>query len=312
MKLGIILSAIFVFVFLSFYFIMSHQPADDGTRLTDDANLVKMTLPDNLSPVFVSEHPDAVANPLYQTVIQFYRDNRRAFGAGDNPPDNLSDELAKLLTDAMNAGRVSAPMFDSQFEMKPQGEAEFGDALEQVASITMTYASKLAEQKDEARALRIYMANWALGQRCFQYNTRLYPRQFGLSLMMEAGGLMSPLVEKRPELTLSLPAWAAALKAIDAVWTPKDRNILAKLIPPVGDLLRVAEADQDISFRVEAVLMLGMAKFNPGTTGNLNAIKALIEKYKTDSDPMIAQAAAAADALTAREVQRMGGSRRNN
>jgi len=68
--------------------------------------------------------------------------------------------------------------------------------------------------------------------------------------------------------------------------------------PHVGDLLNVAKNDEDRTFRIAATLQLGIAKFTDGNPGNRSAINAYLGEAKQSDDPMLAEAAAAADALT--------------
>ncbi|XAL99651.1 hypothetical protein OT109_18985 [Phycisphaeraceae bacterium D3-23] len=87
-----------------------------------------------------------------------------------------------------------------------------------------------------------------------------------------------------------LDAWEQAVTAIDTAWREKlDMISLAK--PNVADLIRVAEHDEDRSFRVYATHQLGYARFECGEPGNQRMIAQAIGRASVSDDPLIRQAA---------------------
>jgi hypothetical protein len=63
--------------------------------------------------------------------------------------------------------------------------------------------------------------------------------------------------------------------------------------------------DEDLSFRIEAVLKLGMAKFNPGGRGNDRNIQQTIEQAKNHPHPLMVQAGIAAAGLTKEQMHKL-------
>lgn len=304
MKLGIILSVILLAFILLISVMLGLSPADSPTSLSSAEKLQKASLPADLPPLYISDNPNAVANEKYKAAFDFYRENKRRFDYGDAPVQ-FNDQLAALLIEGMKAERVVPPLFDNQMAMKPQGDTEFGDALEVVPGIAIQYALTLMDKGDDTYALQVCQAVFALGHRAFLHDTRKYPRQTGLGIMEDSGTLMARFMEKKPELEAPLNAWAKAITAINEKWLPKDQKIISVAKPPVADLIRVAREDQDPTFRVEATLTLGIAKFNAGHKGNLAAINEAIAELKNDPNPMVAQAAASAEAYTVEEMRRL-------
>jgi len=306
MKLGIILSVALVVLIGVVALLLNYSPADSPTNRTSADKLQLAELPADLPAMFTSAKPEASATALYLAAIDFYNQNKRVFGQG-SPPSRVSEELARLLIDAMNAGQANAPIADAAIPMKPKGEAEISDALWGIPGAVLEYAGTLRDGTagDKAIALQSCHAVFAFGERLFRNSKRLPPRIVGLAMMRDAGGVMYYLLDGQPAQQAGLSKWADAIKVIESKWTPKNEQILGSVKPPVADLIRLARDDQDTSFRVEATLMLGVAKFNAGTKGNLAAIQEAIAALREDSNPMIAEAAAAAEAYTVEELRRL-------
>lgn len=305
MKLGIILSLALVILIAIVAVVLNYSPADTPTNRTAPDKLQIVGLPANLPAMYNPTKPEAGATPLYHSAIDFYNQSHRAFSQGGS--SSLNDQLARLLIDAMNAGQANAPIADSMIPMKPKGESEVNDTLWGIPGAVLTHAASLRDggTGDKALALQCCQAVFAFGERLFRNSKRLPPRIVGLAMMRDAGDVMYSLLNTQPSQQAGLAKWADAIKAIESNWTPKNEQILGSVKPPVADLIRLAKEDQDASFRVEATLMLGVAKFNAGTKGNLAAIEEAIAELKADSNPMIAEAAAAAEAYTVEELRRL-------
>ncbi|MFK7789199.1 MAG: hypothetical protein AB8C95_06885, partial [Phycisphaeraceae bacterium] len=95
--------------------------------------------------------------------------------------------------------------------------------------------------------------------------------------------------------------WEKAISSLEQSWNSKLLPIesvnAAKGMPNISDLIKVANEDKDLTFRVWAALRLGYAKYERGDEGNQEAIKAAIEALKTDSEKLVAKAAAEGESI---------------
>ena len=76
--------------------------------------------------------------------------------------------------------------------------------------------------------------------------------------------------------------------------------------PNPGDVFNVAENDKDRSWRIQAILSLGIVKFTATKRGDLRRVRKIIDKNVAGDDPLAAAAAKAAKELTARQFNQLG------
>ncbi len=82
-------------------------------------------------------------------------------------------------------------------------------------------------------------------------------------------------------------------------------EIVKNLRAHVADTVNIARNDEDLTFRVAATLNLGVLKFSPGSKGNDRLIKQTLDELKNDPNPLVAEAAAKAQAVSREEMNRM-------
>ncbi len=296
MKLGLILSAVLVIIVgaVAAFVIIGPAP-DPPTRATAPEKLAAAPLPADLPPIFEPDEPDADAAALYEKAMDLYNDHPAL--AGKNPPTALARQTTDLLIRAMNAGNVTPGFLDAYLDVDHGAQPRFGEALEGVAIVGLDRAQQLVEQGDTAGAIAANCAVWALGQRAFEDNTLLYNRFTGLQLMQMAGQQLFTLTDHDSVDVDALMQWGEQLQSRSTLWSEK-LGIVQSPSPKPADLVNIALHDGDRTFRIAAMLHLGVAKFNPGHRGNLRAIQSAIDTGRRDPDPLIAEAAGRADALT--------------
>lgn len=304
MKLGFVISGVIV-VFLGLLgFFAFRGVADLTTHASSSDKLVKMQLPTDLAPLFVPTLPNGNSARTYSRVLDLYQDHRETLNA-NVPPPAFIDEMVALLMEAMQQQRVRRGFLDERIPVQPGATPDFFDALESIPGLALMRADELHQEGRTSHALLAAQAVWALGQRAFQDNTRLYNRLQGLTIMLDAGEKMLPWAElTQPSSDTNIRQWMKVIHEIDQVWRAK-HELLASLKPHVGDLLNIAQNDEDPSFRVAAILRLGLAKFNPGGRGNKRVIDMIIQEAKNDTDPLIVQAGIAAAGLTREQMHKL-------
>jgi hypothetical protein len=301
MKLGILISSVIVLVLIALIVVASMGFADAPTIATRKAGaLAKVELPADLPPIALRTG-SADVQPIYEQLLTLYKENPAVFNGEDPPPPSVAQTAAELLIRAMEEGDVSEPFLDKHLPMRLNAEPYYTDALVLMPVSMALHAERLKDQGQRAEAIRLERAIFALGQRVFEKCIRMHHRYQGLRAMAVAATDLYNWSAGDEALSAEIDPWAdpngtyALGKVVDQ-WKDK-AEIVQTLKPQVGDLLNVAENDQDLSWRIEAVLALGARKRNPGTRGNRRAILNAIEKYRNSSNPLIAQAAQASHDL---------------
>jgi hypothetical protein len=92
---------------------------------------------------------------------------------------------------------------------------------------------------------------------------------------------------------------AAGAKAA-VVWNPR---------PHPGDVCRIAEFDADRSWRVQAILSLGVVRHTAERDVDARRAMEIIRRYAQSSDPLESSAAKAAENISAMQVRSLGAPR---
>jgi len=304
MKLGIVISLVLLLILSLLGLFAFWGISDTASTTTNQKHLAKMSLPTDLGPLFVSNNPSGDTVAIYEKILDLYRENNEVW-YDDTSPTELNNKLIQLLIEAMQCERVQDGFLDKHIAVQPGATPDFDDALESIPGIALAWAEQMYDEGKVAHAISATRAVWALGQRAFQNNTRLYIRLQGLTIMLDAGDQLLPWTSQVSGLSeLQISEWMKVAHKIDQVWSDK-YELIARLRPRIGDLLNIARHDEDTSFRVAAILKLGLTKFNPGGRGNKRVILDTIEDAKNHSDPLIIQAGIAAAAMTSEQMHKL-------
>ncbi|MCX5658177.1 MAG: hypothetical protein NTW19_00460 [Planctomycetota bacterium] len=307
MKLGIILSVVIVLGILVFFFVSTRGVADMPTSATRAEKLEKVTFAPGLPKIVDAGDPNIDAKLAYDKVFALYADRHKDFDRSE-VPTILADQMTGLLIDALPAGKFPPGFVDEYVPMSLLEQPEFGEALAAISDVVGKRIASAAEKGDVPYAAKAGFALWAMGQRLNEHCVRLHNRLQGLVMMKTAGEKLYPLVDKlpeRPKFKDELSKWIEPLDKIETEWNSKVKLIWAPVAPSVADLINIAKNDKDPSFRVEAMLYLGVAKFNPKSNANKRVLLATLAEGKTDPEPLVAKAAETADAMTMEEMRRM-------
>ncbi len=304
MKIGIIISVALVFLLSVLGFFSFWGLPDEPTAATSPKTLEKLELPTGLSSLSSTQKPNEDATEIYDQAFALYQKHHEAF-AEDTPPLRWSDPLTELLVEAMHRGKVKNGFLDGHIPVQPGARAQYEDALETIPGVVLQRAYQLYEEGDPARAVEVAKAVWVLGRRAFESNVRLYNRSTGLVVMIDSGQMLHAWAQEVDSLDPdAIAAWANGLNELERTFRKKEELIKGHE-PHVGDLLNIARNDQDPTFRVAAILKLGVVKFNPGNRGNARVIDQTLDRSANDPDPLIAKAAQAAQAVTEDQLHRI-------
>jgi len=303
-KLGVGLSVLLLVIVAGIGTVTHRGIADFATSATRSELLVKAQLPSHLVPIFVSEQAAEDATVIYTKILTVYRDNLAELSQ-EQPPDVLLERLTDLVLQAMERGQVKQGFLDQYIPVEPGAQPRFRDALEVVPYLVLGHASQLFSEGQQERSVQAIRAVWALGQRAFEKNDRLSNRWHGLRIMADTCEQLDRLSGQTELVNAKhVQAWAQVLQAIVKKWGDKYK-LIAKTKPHIGNLINIAQQDQDVTFRIAAILKLGVVKFNPGSTGNKRAIIDAIDQEINNPHPLIAQAAQAANALTLEQMRHL-------
>ncbi len=281
-----------------------YTKADSPTQLTNARGLAMQRLPAELPKLSTPSNPNDDAAIYYEQAIDLYAQQRNARPKTPEH-DKLLTGICELLELAAQAGRVPDGFMDSHIPVKIGVYPDFDDALEEIFTLAIYQSAYRYSHKDPDGARDLALAVWVFGQRMFEHNVRLYNRNTGLDMMESAGSLLYDMSTNDPTLdTGALHAWSQAIDQIRRHWQPKLEAIMG-INPPIGDLLNIALNDQDRMFRIEATLRLGIHKHSPVGQGNLRAIQDTIQSALQSDDPILAEAAKAADAMTLQQKRKL-------
>ena len=304
MKLGIIVSLVIVILIGVLGFVSFRGIADPPTAATSAEKLVKISLPTDLGSLYQPTQPTEDATESYAKVIAFYQEHHQPLSE-PRPQERFTDPLTDLLIEAMRRGRVQHGFLDQHIPVQPASEPDFGDALEAIPGLVLFRANELYEGGNTQHAVAAVRAVWALGRRAFEQNDRLYVRRWGLPIMIDAGDQLFAWADQTDAIPLEkIQAWASAITEVERAFREKD-NIISAAEPHIGDLLNIAQHDQDLTFRVAATLKLGVMQYNPGNRGNQRVILQTLTETANATEPLLAQAGKAAQAVTREQVRKL-------
>ncbi|MEX2214958.1 MAG: hypothetical protein WD768_12560 [Phycisphaeraceae bacterium] len=276
----------------------------------DPAN--KDAEPARLSPV--AEAGSGDASSQFEALLRYYQDNRAAID-----PDGTSAEVGEAILDhfisLQQAGAVPARSFDGVTPMLPQAKPDFDAALLNMALAGMKRAAVLhARPNDESkqRAMDAAKALWVLGLTMYEKSKRVPLRTMGMELMRAAGTEIFNWSGDGTELGDAITKWVNAMNKFDEeYWGPKSAVIGTLRYgepdsPTLGDLVNIAQNDEDPTWRVAATLELGRAKYSRRTSQQDRALQGVISSLQSDKDPAVAEAARVAEKYTKSNVRGLG------
>ena len=306
MKLGIVISLVIVIAFAGFGFYLWYGKPVAATSATAQGRLAQVELPSDLPAMFTPSEQDAIGNPRYADAMKYYYREESALRPGNEDPE-VVERLADLYIHAMNAARMDDELFDKAYPIKLGREFSPppSDPARATPSILLAHARALYDEGQTDRGFLITQAVWSFGERLFRHSVRLHNREIGIAVMQAALVNFREMAVQFDEPEETIGAWSRALDKVRATWDPKLKNVLKAAEFNVADMIRLAQADDDRTFRVEATLRLGLAKFRITGRGDERAVQTAIDEAKASDDWMIQQAGESADALTEEEFRRL-------
>lgn len=301
MKIGIFLSAAIVVLFVMLLLLNRGEPATKPTAETGPDQLKLIALPGGASSVFKPARPEANGDALWHKALGHFDGHAQTLTSLP-VPESAAKAWADLIAAAAEAGQVSERFLDQDTPLRAAAMGKHCDALQHAPVVVLTYGQTLFDQGKKEQAISLAREIWALGYHTYTRNLRLRERFLGLWCLANASD--------------ALKSWLEGDEAVDMEKMDRQINdankrfegkfkLLMTVDPNRGDVIRLANHDEDPSFRAEAMLKLGVLKFNPGNKANEKLMMQTFAAGKADKNPHVAAAAAAAEALTLEEMKRM-------
>ena len=305
------------------------DPMDRQRGKIKESNLAKQTLKTNGLPD-LRDTPGGSSS--MESLLSEVRKEKNFITAGGPQNEEIAERSQSIIqalhgtaASSMEKGLLDKKIPPKYFD-SPELKSDFS-ALGKAVSATIEEHKRKIEF-DEAETVAV--SYFHLGQKIFENNTRLKPRQRGLRMMSDAlsklGGVIraryddgeieqDEMRSRNKEVMEWLNAvsdvtntWNSKLQRTEGVATSKDKKMsngetrkvplpFDKIKPNIADLIRIAKQDEDITFRIWAARRLGYALFERGGAGNQAAIKAAIEELKGDSNKQVAAAAADGESI---------------
>lgn len=269
---------------------------DAPTAASRDELLVKMSLPTDL-PAMDQRGSSGDATSDYRAAIELYQEHKHDLRRKD-PPREIVKQLADHLLAGAQKASVTSGFLDEQLPLEPGARPEYGDAATKVASLALHAVS----DADPAEKERVARAAFLYGRRLFDHNVRISPRRAGLVVMATAAMNLEQMLEG--DAKRQATKWVDAIGDIQMAWEEKLQGMY-RMEESAGDLMRIANYDEDLSFRVEALLQLGVAKYLTDSRNNQRAMENVLEDNVESSEPMLVKAAKAATAFTREQVRQV-------
>lgn len=300
---------------VAFYVKMQPNAVAGTTKSSDEANLVKQTLPTGLPNFGISPSGNnSTASDLFMTVKAA---NKIGEGGYEDKPETL--EQAKQVTDALRmtaASDLKAGFFDKMIKDKEFESDTLSQNIVKLNKAVMLHLDHLRKNFQYDEATRIAEAYLAFGQQAFEKNVKLKARQRGL-IMIRYGAQQISLTasearkdgewddKKVDAVFAETKKWIDAVGKVSAAWNAKlssNESVNSKEGKPnVADLVKIANEDEDLTFRIYAALRLGYALYERGDPGNQQAIKAALDELEASDEPKVAAAAKAGRSIKDRE-----------
>lgn len=289
-------------------------PADDPSGEITEQNLAKQTLETDNLPDLGKAPGGSGSLATLITEANAVKNMLTAGGFEEEKP-----ALAKKVVQALHgaaASKIAQGSLDSKIPPKYFDSPEMKKTFATVGTaVTRTIKTNLEDVEFDS-AQGVAMSYLKLGQQIFEKNTRLKSRQRGLAMMQSALKRMRQInraryddgeidEDERNAFDEKIKAWDSAIQAFNDSWNSKlattETAVKNKPIPNIADIIKIANEDKDLTFRIWAARRLGYALYERGDQGNQEAIKAAIQALKNDSEKLVAEAAADGESINREE-----------
>ncbi len=330
---GILLAGVLIFLM---FFVFSPLPS--APYLTNEPGFMELKVPQTPLDAIISAVPTGPGNAAddYAKALTFYKQNVadidktadiapfNAATASSDPWANPDFKACRTLADLVAAGAKKAEMrytfVMTPQKLKPYFQLGFARDLYQISLGSSQCYMVHMERKEYAQAEKRMQDMFILGWHMFNERALADMSMQGLDIMVVAVQRLEELYNIWPEAPKdrmrSLKEYESELLSIREYDRQKKRLLWDSLPSNLsksgdqfypGDVLRMAESEEDHAWKVQAVLTLGAMKFRcVNSRGNIKKTFSLIQRYLRSDDPLLKAAAECANELTIEQYQSLG------
>ncbi|MDA8378572.1 MAG: hypothetical protein M0Z50_16385 [Planctomycetia bacterium] len=180
--------------------------------------------------------------------------------------------------------------------------------LNAIGQVTSAYAAGCINDKQQKKAAQALTALLIFGQRLWRHGLFVDVRTCGLSDIDSAAAGLRMLYKFGPAKNLyEYHTAAKLLAATDSAsrrWYSKQK-IVDVLNPHSGDMAYIVRHDRDLSWRLDAMLELGIARWTTSYAPRAHAIAAFLRHYTKSPNHWISAAAKRAYGMTAETMNEL-------
>ena len=192
----------------------------------------------------------------------------------------------------------------------PESSDTVADRLNAIGQMTGAYAAGCISDKTPKAAAQALTALLIFGHRLWRHGLFVDVRTCGISDMQSAAAGLRMLYKSGP--TKNQYECDSATKLVGAInkagtqWYGK-MKIVDVLNPNSGDMANIVRYDHDISWRMEAMIELGIARWTTSYAPRAHAIAVFLKHYTADSNHWMRASAKVAYGMTANTISQLGG-----
>ncbi len=303
MKIGIFLSAAVVILFVMLL-ALNRGPKPTPPTADTSAEMLKLqAVPADAPSLFTPARPQENGDEAFRRALEFYDSHAATLSKGE-VDDTLAEQWGRLFIEAAKAGQVSEGFLDKESAMTAAARGPYSGALVDAPRVVLSRAQTLYDKGEQAKAIDMARAMWALGLHGYTRSHRANERFLSLWCMEMAHDALNDWLPKDGPDAQALAYWGERIRTMNRSFKRK-YEILMMVSPNIGDIIRMANDDEDPTFRMEATLKLGVLQFNPKTKSNLKLMEQTFADNRKDASPRVVKAAEAAQAMTIEQVRKM-------
>ena len=192
----------------------------------------------------------------------------------------------------------------------PAASNPVADRLNAIGQMTGAYAAGCISDKTPKLAAKALTALLVFGHRLWQHGLFVDVRTCGISDMQSAAAGLQMIYKSGA--AKNQYECAAATKLVGAInkastqWYDK-MKIVDVADPNSGDMANIVRNDHDLSWRIDAMVELGIARWSTSYAPRAHAIAIFLKHYTTDSNHWIRASAKVAYGMTANTISQLAG-----
>jgi hypothetical protein len=329
---GILLAAVVIFLML---FVFSPLPS--APYMTNEPGFMELKVPQTPLDAIIPAAPTGAGNAAddYAKAMTFYKQHaadidRTAdiapYNAATASPDPWANpdfkacrDLADIVAEGAKKAEFRYTFVLTPKKLKPYFQVDFARDMYQICLGPFQCYQVCKDRKEYPKAEKYMQDTFILGWHMFNERMLADMSMQGLDIMVEAVRYLQELYRVWPEAPKdrlrSLKEYENELLSIRE-YDRKKKRLLWDSLPLnlskagdqfyPGDVLVMAEKEEDHAWKVQAVLTLGPMKYRAVGRGDVKMALSLIQKYLRSEDQLLKAAAECSNDMTKDQYQRLG------